>query len=72
MSWGCLDVNGRCPDGVCDELGVSSVSRGCKEGLKQVLTIWCPRLGHLVKGNFEGLGCQDGVWTVSRVHLGVV
>ena len=74
MSWGCLDVNGRCPDDVCDELGVSIVSRGCKEGLKQVLTIWCPRLRlrHFVKGNFEGLGCRDGVWTVSRVNLGVV
>ena len=73
MSWGCLDSNGRCPDDVCNELGVWAVSRGCKEGLKQVLTIWCPNLsfgkGHLVKGNFEGLGCQDCVWRVSRVHL---
>ena len=41
------------------------MSRGCKEGLKQVLTIWCPRLGHLDKGNFERLGCQDGVLRVS-------
>ena len=29
-------------------------------------------LGHLDKGNFEGLQCQEGVWRVSRVHLGVV
>ena len=44
VSWGCLDVNGRCPDDVCIELGVWRVSRGCKEGLKKTLTIKCPNL----------------------------
>ena len=44
LSWGCLDLNGRCPDDVYNEIGVWSVSKGCKEGLKQVLTIWCPNL----------------------------
>ena len=44
VSWGCLDVNGRCPDDVCNELGVRRVSRGCKVGLKKVLTIKCPNL----------------------------
>ena len=43
-SLGCLDVNSRCPDDVCNELGVWNVSRGCKECLKKVLTIWCPNL----------------------------
>ena len=41
---GGLDVNGRCPDDVCIELGVWRVSRGCKEGLKKALTIKCPNL----------------------------
>ena len=25
-----------------------------------------------IVGDFEVLGCQNGVWAVSRVHLGVV
>ena len=44
VSWSCLYANGRCPDDVWNELGVWSVSRGCKEGLKEVLTMWCPFL----------------------------
>ena len=46
-------VSGRCPDDVCNELGAWSVSRGCKEGLKLVLTIWCPNLS-FSKGRTHG------------------
>ena len=42
VSWGCLDIYSRCPDDICTQLGVWNVSRGCKEGLKNVLTFWCP------------------------------
>ena len=51
MSGGCLEgdlefleANGRCSDNVCNESGGWSVSRGCKQGLKRVLTILCPYL----------------------------
>ena len=44
VSWGCLDVNGRCPDDVFYELGVWRVYRGSKVGLKKILTIKCPNL----------------------------
>ena len=46
-------VSGRGPDDVCNELGAWSVSRGYKEGLKLVLTIWCPNLS-FSKGRTHG------------------
>ena len=49
MSGGCLEgvlelSNGRCPDYVYNDLGLCSVSRGCEQGLKKFLTMWCPYL----------------------------
>ena len=58
--------------------GVWSVSVGCKVGLKTVKSIWCPFfqfqlwLGQLEIGDFKVLSWQNGVWRVSRVHLGDV
>ena len=37
LSRGCLTTS-------MVSLGVWSVSRGCKEGLKKVITMWCPYL----------------------------
>ena len=42
MSWGCLNVNSRCFEGVCTQLGLWSVSRGFEVSLKKVLT-FCQR-----------------------------
>ena len=74
MSWGCLNVNSRCYEDVCTILGVWNVSRGFEVSLNKVLTFWCPsaKLGHLEKGNFEGLGCLEGALRLSTVRLGVV
>ena len=49
VSLGCLNVNSRCYEGVCTQLGVWNVSRGFEVSLKKVLTFWCPsaKLGHL-------------------------
>ena len=79
MSWGCLNVNSRCSEGVCTQLGLWSVSRGFKVSLKKVLTFcrrgpWHNHCSFMVESNFEGLGlgCLEGLSRVSTVSLGVV
>ena len=68
VSGGCLESTWELSRGC---LTISMVSGLCLGGLSPPTKV-DKMLGHLVKGNFEGNGCQEGAWRVSRVHLGFV